>query len=92
MSKVKVIRSSGNVFADLGLPHPEERLAKAALALELTRLIEARGLTQRAAAAVLGIDQPNTRGLFRLAQQDMSSLHRSVPMPVRPVRTAPALG
>ena len=64
MSKVKVIRSSGNVFADLGLPHPEERLAKAALALELTRLIEARGLTQRAAAAVLGIDQPKVSHLL----------------------------
>ncbi len=64
MSKAKVIRSSGNVFADLGLPHPEERLAKAALALELTRLIEARGLTQRATAAVLGIDQPKVSHLL----------------------------
>jgi len=40
------------------LPQPEERLAKALLARELGRLIRARGLTQRATAHILGIDQP----------------------------------
>lgn len=29
---IRVTKSSGNVFADLGLPNPEERLAKATLA------------------------------------------------------------
>jgi predicted XRE-type DNA-binding protein len=50
--------SSGNVFADLGLPNPEERLAKAHLALEIGRIIKARKLTQQAAAKLMGIDQP----------------------------------
>jgi predicted XRE-type DNA-binding protein len=50
--------SSGNVFADLGLPHPEERLAKSHLALEMGRTIKARKLTQQAAAKLMGIDQP----------------------------------
>ena len=50
--------SNGNVFADLGLPNPEERLAKAHLALEIGRIIKARKLTQRAAAKLMGIDQP----------------------------------
>ncbi len=50
--------SSGNVFADLGLPDAEERLVKATLALEIGRIIKARKLTQQAAAKLMGIDQP----------------------------------
>ena len=65
MAKEKVTRSSGNVFADLGLPEPEERLAKAALAQALARLIRARGLTQKAAAEQLEIDQPKVSHLLR---------------------------
>jgi len=50
--------SSGNVFADLGLPNPEERLAKAELALQINRLIKQKKLTQIEAAKLLDIDQP----------------------------------
>lgn len=50
--------SSGNVFADLGLSNPEERLAKAELALQINRLIEQKKLTQIEAAKLLEIDQP----------------------------------
>lgn len=64
MRNEKVTRGSGNVFADLGLAQPEERLAKAALALELGRLIAARGLTQKAVAEQLGIDQPKVSHLL----------------------------
>ena len=32
-------KSSGNVFADLGLPHPEQELLKAKLTLQIYRLI-----------------------------------------------------
>lgn len=49
--------SSGNVFADLGLPNPEELLAKAELALQINRLIKQKKLTQAAAAKLLGINQ-----------------------------------
>ena len=37
---------SGNVFADLGLPHPEQELLKARLTLQIYRLLKARGLKQ----------------------------------------------
>jgi predicted XRE-type DNA-binding protein len=61
---MKVTKGSGNVFADLGLPAPEERLVKAGLAAELTRAITARKLTQRAAADLMGIDQPKVSHLL----------------------------
>ena len=55
--------SSGNVFADLGLPDPEERLAKAELALQINRLIKQHKLTQIEAAKLLNIDQPKISAL-----------------------------
>ena len=59
------IVSSGNVFADLGLPNPEEALAKAELAHKITVLIRERGLTQTQAAKLLGVDQPKVSALIR---------------------------
>lgn len=45
--------SSGNVFKDLELPAPEERLEKAKLAYKINRLIADQGMTQKAAADFL---------------------------------------
>ena len=59
------IVSSGNVFADLGLPNPEEALAKAELAQKIIVLIRKRGLTQIQAAKILGVDQPKVSALTR---------------------------
>ena len=56
-STAKVYDSSGNVFADLGAAHPERVLARAQVMLRITEIIRARGLTQQAAADVLGIPQ-----------------------------------
>ncbi len=58
-------KSSGNVFADLGLAHPEDRLAKAELARRISGIIAERRLTQLEAAALLGIDQPKISALVR---------------------------
>jgi predicted XRE-type DNA-binding protein len=60
-----VEQSSGNVFADLGLPNPEELLAKADLGLAIAREIEARRLTQAEAADLLGVAQPDVSNLMR---------------------------
>ena len=60
-----VIESSGNVFADLGLPNPEQELMKARLALQIYRIIRERGLTQTQAAKLLGIKQPHVSLLMR---------------------------
>ena len=55
--------SSGNVFADLELPKPDEFLAKAELASKIIREIENQRLTQNEAAGILGIDQPKVSAL-----------------------------
>ena len=63
--EIKVQISSGNVFADLGLPNPEERLVKAELASLISSAIEQKNLTQIEAAELLGIDQPKVSALTR---------------------------
>lgn len=66
MSKVIAVQEgSGNVFADIGLPNPEERLAKADLALRIAEAIRGRRLTQARAARALKIDQPKVSRLLR---------------------------
>jgi predicted XRE-type DNA-binding protein len=55
---LKQERSSGNVFADLGLPNADEHLIKAGLVVKIDVTIRERALSQAAAAKVMGIDQP----------------------------------
>ena len=62
--EITVVHSSGNIFADLDLPEPEELLAKAALGLQIRDAIVERGWTQVQAAAALGIPQPKVSALM----------------------------
>jgi predicted XRE-type DNA-binding protein len=55
--------NSGNVFADLGLPKPDNLLVKAELACKIIEEIQRRRLTQSQAAELLGIDQPKISAL-----------------------------
>ncbi len=50
--------STGNVFADFGLPDAEELLVKSSIAMKINNIIEKRHLSQTQAAAILGIPQP----------------------------------
>ena len=54
---------SGNVFADLGLPNPEEELLKAKLVAKIADVIEKRRMTQAKAGEVMGIPQPKVSEL-----------------------------
>lgn len=56
---------SGNVFADLGKPDPEESVAKAELARRIGGIIRERSLSQSQAADLLEIDQPKVSRLLR---------------------------
>ncbi|MGN6627726.1 MAG: helix-turn-helix domain-containing protein [Tepidisphaeraceae bacterium] len=69
----QVHSSSGNVFADIGLPNADEHLAKARLARTICDLINEAGLTQKEAAKRLGIDQPKVSSLVRGKLRDFST-------------------
>lgn len=62
---VEVQRSSGNVYADLGLPDAERLKIKAGLVIEIRKAMRALGLTQQAAAKRMGISQPKVSGMMR---------------------------
>ena len=57
-------KSSGNVFADLGLPNADELLAKAMLVVQIASVIHARHLTQAQTAELLDTTQPNISALL----------------------------
>ena len=63
--ETRIEPSSGNVFADLGVPNPELALAKAELVQRIRSLIAGQKLTQAKAATLLGIDQPKVSALVR---------------------------
>jgi predicted XRE-type DNA-binding protein len=92
---IGVEEGSENIFADIGLPNPEQRLAKADLAIRIAAAIRARRLTQAAAARILKIDQPKISRLLRgqlsgfsteRLMQFLTLLGRDVEIIVRPVR------
>lgn len=65
--------SSGNVFADLGVANPDQALAKAQLARAICLIVEQEGLTARALAQRLGIDQPKVSALLHGRLRDFST-------------------
>ena len=86
---------SGNIFADLGLPNAGEHQLKAALIVQLKRLIAERGLTQVAAAKLVEMKQPDLsklmRGQFRLASVEklmrmLTAFDQDVEITIKPHR------
>lgn len=63
MSRQKITKGSGNVFADLRLPNPADEETKMDLAVAINDAIEARGLLQSEAALVIGGTQPQVSAL-----------------------------
>lgn len=76
--EIPVIPSSGNVFADLGFAEPEDELTKAQVVSHIRQVIKRRRLTQAAAAALMGVDQPKVSALLngRLANFSSERLMR----------------
>jgi len=62
-NKLDVIPSSGNVFADLGLPRADEKQTKVRLAVAINRILHHQRLSQAKAARRLHINQPKVSAL-----------------------------
>lgn len=93
----KVQESSDNVFADLGLGNPRDRLVKAELAHQICRVITARKLTQTKAAEIMGLDQPKVSALthgklkgFSVERlfQCLNDLGHEIRITIRPARSS----
>jgi predicted XRE-type DNA-binding protein len=68
----RVIPSSGNVFADMGLPDTAELDTKARLAAAINRIVERRRLTQAEVAVALEINQPKVSALLHYKLEGFS--------------------
>jgi len=82
--KLKVSRSSGNVFRDLGFTSEEAEHLKirSDLMIQLQKLIAARGLRQAQAAKILGVTQPRVSDLLR-GRIDLFSTDKIIDMLAR---------
>jgi predicted XRE-type DNA-binding protein len=89
-------KSSGNVFADLGLPNSEQELLKAKLTVQIDKLIRERQLNQSKAAELLGTTQAQVSALMRCRPVSVSVgrlmefltiLGQDVEVTVKPSRT-----
>ena len=82
--RMKIQRSTGNVFRDLGFgaKEAESLRLRAELMVEVSRLIQTRKLTQRSAASLLGVTQPRISDLIR-GKIDLFSIDTLVNMLAR---------
>ena len=78
--QITVQEGSGNVFADLDLPHSEQDQIKAELTLQIYRIIKKRNFTQAEAGEILGIKQPHVSALMEF----LTALGQDVEINVRP--------
>ncbi len=65
--RVKMVRSSGNVFRDLGFRDPEARslVLRSEIMIRIEEFVEKSGLTQVRAAERLGLTQPRLNALLK---------------------------
>ena len=62
---IEVRRSSGNVYADLGLPNAAKLKIKTGLVIEIRKAIRRLELTQQVAAKRMGLTQPKVSDMMR---------------------------
>ncbi|PYU05916.1 MAG: XRE family transcriptional regulator [Acidobacteria bacterium] len=63
-NRIEVVPSSGNVFADLGLPDAEEKQTKARLAFAINEIVRRQRLSQVEAGRRLNVNQPKVSALL----------------------------
>lgn len=65
--------SSGNVFADLGLPDADKLKIKSGLVIEITKAVPQLGLSQEQAASHLGLTQPKVSAFLATIELQFSA-------------------
>jgi predicted XRE-type DNA-binding protein len=92
-----LVEDGGNVFEELGFPHPERELVKALLTIQICRIIQERNLTQEQAAEILGITQQAVSAMKNNRLSNFSvdrliefivALGQDVEIAIRPAREA----
>ncbi|MEY4729718.1 MAG: hypothetical protein RL020_876 [Pseudomonadota bacterium] len=98
---IKIEKSTGNVYADLGVADADEMIVKAQLASKIGEIIKSKKWSQQQAAEVLGITQPKLskllRGQFRGISEAklldcLARLGRNVQIVVGPARRTASAG
>ena len=91
--RTKVVPSSGNVFADLGITNAEEKQTKVRLAFAINQIIANKRLSQASAARSLEVNQPKISALRNYKLEGFSverlmnfltALDRDVEIVIRP--------
>lgn len=95
MKKIEHEISSGNIFKDLELKDSEELKVKADLALMIIKRINAKKLSQKQAAKLLGTSQPRISNIFKGQIQEFTvdrlikmlrELNYSIEITVKPTK------
>src|SRR6266567_3945024 len=68
----RIVRSSGNVFSDLGFRDADERQMKVRLTVAINEILRRRHLSQGQAAQRLGINQPKVSALSKYKLEGFS--------------------
>ncbi len=63
-NEIKIQKGSGNVFKDLGLPNPEERLSKAKITSMICDIIEKQEISSEKAGTILGMSEAQMSDLI----------------------------
>lgn len=78
----EITHGSGNIFADLGMPNPEERQMRSALVHELHTILKSRKLSKTAAVKLLDLPAPTVADLLKGKFVDLP-LHQLLSLLVR---------
>ena len=90
---VRLVQASANVFADIGVDHPEQTLIRAEVMAYVIEIIKERHLTPKSAAELLGIPQSKVsclmNGKLSMFSLDhlfelLNTLDRDVEIVIRP--------
>ncbi len=65
LSETEIEVGSSNIFADLGLENADELYTRACLGVQVMKIIKERGYSQKEAAEVLGLKQPEISAIMR---------------------------